>query len=74
MYKESTLKKINNLKLNQTMRLGRCTIKCVENKSIETSEHGCNECIASKNKKNCREIACMSHQNINHTNTRYIKI
>jgi len=54
MYKDSTIDKINNLKLNQTMRLGRCTIKCVHHIA------SCKDCIFDNKSKICMEIKdCM---------------
>jgi len=62
IYKESTIKRINNLKTNQTMRLGKHTIKYIEHK-YNTIQ--CIICIF-RNRVNCSKINC--------TNKSYIKV
>jgi hypothetical protein len=61
MYKDSTIEKINNLKINQTMRLGRCTIKCVPYSIFGSEKHGhydCYDCIFYEKSKECGKLRC----------------
>lgn len=53
MYKEKTINRINNLKENEVMSLGRIKIKCTY------QYQSCYECFFH-NKKDCVNINCAS--------------
>lgn len=59
-YKQSTIDKINNLKLNQTMRLGRTKIICIDYTAFDFT---CEKCYLHNN--NCKSIQCLHKENAN---------
>lgn len=56
MYKEKTINRINNLKENEVMSLGRIKIKCTH------KQHHCPKCFFH-GKENCVNIDCLSESN-----------